>query len=117
MTAKYRKLQEEVTQKLRTHYYSFKELLAVVNCGEKTLRRYIEAGIVRPATSGAYSNSQYFTSEQVERTCFVYDMHKLTKAPIYLSAALFDYFKAKRVRFDIQNLLDRIEDYKNDRGD
>ena len=116
MTAKYRKLQEEVTQKLKNHAYSFRETVSIVGCGDKTLRRYIEAGLVRPSTSGAHSNSQYFTSEQVEQLCFIFDMQKLIKAPVQLSAALYDYMKARRMRFDIQNLLDRIEDYKNNRG-
>lgn len=110
---RYRRIQEDVTKKLRDHYYSFEDLVNIVGCGHKTMRRYIEEGIVKPATSGAHSNSQFFTQEQLERANFVYDMQKLAKAPILLSAALFDYMNARRMRFDIQNLLDRIEDYRS----
>ena len=110
---RYRKLQQDVSKMLKDHYYSFTEVMSIVGCGNKTLRRYIDKGILKPVTSGSYSNSQYFTSEELERAQFVYDLQKSTKAPIEVSAAIYDYLKAKRMRFDLQNLLDRIEDYRS----
>lgn len=114
MATRYEKIQKEVTRSLKKHMYSFNELASIICCGDKTLRRYIDAGIVKPATSGSRSNSQYFNQEQLERACFVFDMQKSVKMPIYASAALFDYLNARHMRFDTQDLLDRIASYQND---
>lgn len=112
MAYKYRKLQYELSKRLRDHEYSFEELVNIVGCGSKTMNRYVYGGIVKAKSSGSNKNSRYFDNEQLERACFVYDCQKALKAPPALSAAFYDYCKYKRIRIDLQNIIDRVEDYR-----
>lgn len=110
---KYFKLQSDVTKWLKENLYSFYDLVNIIGCGYRTLRRYEETGIIQAVTSGSIQNSRYFTQEELNKASFVFDLYKSCRMPVTASAAFYDYLKSKRVKIDIQNILDRIEDYKD----
>lgn len=112
MIRKYWKIQSDVTKWLKENAYSFEDMVNIVGCGNKTMNRYERAGIVKATTSGANSNSRYFSQEELNKAQFVYDMYKASRTPVPVSAAIYDYLKAKRTKIDLKDILDRIEDYK-----
>lgn len=104
----WQKIEQEIRKKLKNHKYSFTEVWKITGCGEKTLRRYMDAELLSPIKT---SDEWYFTQEQLDKCEFIYKMKSNRHMTVKAAAGLFDYISSKKGKIDIDKVLECIKYY------
>lgn len=102
------RIEQEIRKKLKEHKYSFIEVWKIVGCGEKTLRRYMDAELICPIKT---SDEWYFTQEQLDKCNFIHKMKSKHYMTARAAAGLFDYMISKKCKVSIEEALKYIENY------
>ena len=105
---KWTKLNEELKKKLANYRYDFTEAWKIVGCGEKTLRRYMDAQLLQPIKT---SDVWYFTEQMIEKAKFIYQAKKEADVPVRVSAALYDYLIDCKKTCSFDKIKQYIENY------
>ena len=105
----WQKIEQEIKKKLKNHKYSFIEVWKIVDCGEKTLRRYMDAELLMPIKT---SDEWYFTQQQLDKCNFIHKMKSNHYMTAKAAAGLFDYMVDKKIKIDVDKVLDCIKFYE-----
>lgn len=105
---KWRRLNQELRDKLKNYKYTYEEVWQLTGCGYKTLQRYMDRELVDPLK---VSDVWYFDQVRVDKVKFIYELRKQAHIPVEAGAALFDYLLSKKVYPDYQDILNRIPEW------
>lgn len=109
MKRKWTNLNEELKQKLKEHKYSFIETWKLVGCGEKTLRRYMDAGLIMPLKK---SDEWLFSEKLIEKTKFIYELKSQLNVNVKVAAGLYDFLDGKRyIKPDYEKIIELSQNY------
>ena len=103
------KIEQEIKKKLENHKYNFTEVWKISGCGEKTLRRYMDAELLSPIKT---ADEWHFTQQQLDKCIFIYKMKSNHYMTVKSAAGLFDYLSIKKCKINIQELLECIKYYE-----
>lgn len=100
----------DVQKQLKDHKYTFLEAWTTIGCGEKVLRRYVDAGLI---TAIKTSDQWYFTQQQVNKAIFINCLRKRKRwDAICFLAGLYDYLIEHKCECDPEILIEYADAYK-----
>ena len=102
-------LNEYLKEQLIDHKYTTYQAWSTIGCGEKTLRRYVDAGYVTPIK---VRDEWYFTEEQIQKCTFISELKKTLRADTYFLAGLYDYLKAHNIKPDESKIIEYTKAYR-----
>ena len=102
-------IDKECQKQLKEHKYSFIEAWKTIGCGEKVLRRYVDAGLL---TAIKTSDQWFFTQEQVNKGIFINVLRKKRRwDALTFLAGLYDYLLEHKCACDPEELIKYAEYY------
>ena len=104
----WQKVEQEIKKKLKDHKYSFIEVWKIVGCGEKTLRRYMDAELLMPIKT---CDEWYFTQQQLDKCNFIHKMKSNHYMTAKAAAGIFDYLVDKRYKINTDAIVEAIKYY------
>lgn len=106
---KWKHIGEQLKTLLSEHKFTFEEAVKAIDCGEKTLRRYMDAQYVAPIKT---SDEWHFTMKQIEKCRFMHDLKTRLNMQVPLAAGLYDYLDSIGHTPDTEELIKYMTFYK-----
>lgn len=106
MADSWNKLNDDLKKKLKDYKYTFGQACKLVGCGEKTLRRYMDAEYIQPIK---ISDEWLFTEDIIQKCKFIYKMRYNKLCNIATAIALYDYMEKHYVKASYDEIFNKKE--------
>lgn len=95
MADNWHKINDELDKRLENFKYSFIQAWKIIGCGEKTLRRYVDAEYVRPIK---VSDEWFFTNDMIQKCKFIHKMRYDKRSNNDNAVALYEYMEKHGIK-------------------
>lgn len=102
------KIDLELQEKLKDYIYTKAEALALIGCGEKTLRRYVEDQFITMIKNG---KTGYFTKNDIDKSIFILKMKTNEIMNNIHAAGLYDFLIDKKCKVSFEELNEYLQRY------
>lgn len=101
-------IDKELQQKLSHFIYKFPQAVAIIGCGEKVLRRYMNENLIEPIKQ---NDEWLFTQEIIDKANFIHKVGNPMGIDRLAAAGLYDYMKEHNCKIDIDAIRASILKY------